>query len=315
MIALRPVDRIEDLAARAEPWVALLSSSGATPFQHPAFLLNWWRAFHPGTVASATIERDGHLLAILPFYREADTNRLLLMGMGLGDYLDVIIAPDHAAHDAVHEYLSSATAPVSLEDLPPFSPLRAMCETRAHQPCLVSDPRAALSQRMRRSINLATNRIARRGDWRVDRWTPPLAADVKDRFAALHKARQATLGHQSFLADPNGSTFFDLLAAEPSFPMIVHEARIGGETAAFAVTLHDHRGLYLWLQALSPAFVFESPAKRLIADLHAYAAARGYARLFWLRGDEPYKRDWGAQPGWSYAYCSAPPHNGLQALA
>lgn len=295
-----PIGDFAALSALAPEWRRLTKRAGSTPFQHPAFGLGWWEAFHPGKIAAAAFYRDHRLVALAPFYREEDTGRLLIIGMGLADYLDVIAEPDAETVSAVADFIDAADPPVSLEDLPPFSVLRG-AEAERHMICPVSDLGRPLPASMRRSLALARNRIARRGAWDVECAQPPVPPDMLARLAAMHRARRAMLGHVSIFDDPRVVHWLARLANDADFPLRVYEARIGGAPAAFAVTLEERGNLYFWLLAMAPDFAFESPAKRLLGEVRDKAIAAGSARIFWLRGDEPYKAAWGAEPGWSYA--------------
>ena len=79
--ALRPV------------WEALWrrAAERATPFQSPAWLLPWWRAFGTGRPRVAALRGDGgRLLGLLPLYllAEGSGTKLLPIGIGVSDYLD-----------------------------------------------------------------------------------------------------------------------------------------------------------------------------------------------------------------------------------
>lgn len=77
------------------------------------------------------------------------------------------------------------------------------------------------------------------------------------------------------------------LIEEPRFPIRLYEGRIDAIPAAFIVVLNDRHGLYFWLMASNPAFLFESPAKLLLAYIRQEAITTAVRRLFWLRGNEP----------------------------
>ena len=69
----------------------------ATPFQHPAWLLPWCRAFAPRVLSAIALRRGGRLIGLLPsFVRSAsDEAPRALLGEGISDYLDALLDPAH----------------------------------------------------------------------------------------------------------------------------------------------------------------------------------------------------------------------------
>src|SRR5215208_3729319 len=82
-------------ALEGEWWKLWRRAPTATPFQSPAWLLPWWRHFHPGVLLTITVRSSGRLVALAPFYIEdgALGRRLLPIGISLSDYLDVLLDP------------------------------------------------------------------------------------------------------------------------------------------------------------------------------------------------------------------------------
>ena len=76
-----------ELAAIADDWQALWQRvPTATPFQSPAWLLPWWRSFHPGELAVVALWRGRRLVGLAPLYleRRKKGGRLLPLGIGVG---------------------------------------------------------------------------------------------------------------------------------------------------------------------------------------------------------------------------------------
>src|SRR3954467_2334783 len=99
MLETRIVREVEQLAALGPSWSRLWQRCpNATVFQSPEWLLAWWRAFCPGEIMSATVERDGRLLGLAPLYLESGTagGSLLTLGISISDYVDVLIDPADA---------------------------------------------------------------------------------------------------------------------------------------------------------------------------------------------------------------------------
>ena len=57
-------------ALEAEWWELWRRVAAATPFQSPAWLIPWWRCFHPGELFVVTVRAAGRLVGLAPFYVE-----------------------------------------------------------------------------------------------------------------------------------------------------------------------------------------------------------------------------------------------------
>src|SRR5215207_3689869 len=84
-------------AVEPEWWALWRRAPYATPFQSPAWLIPWWRHFHPGELFVVAVRRGGRLVGLAPFYIEDGVlgRRLLPVGISLSDYLDVLLDPEH----------------------------------------------------------------------------------------------------------------------------------------------------------------------------------------------------------------------------
>ena len=115
------------LAAVAPAWWALWRRCpAATPFTSPAWALPWWQAFSPGRLRAAAIWDGDALVALAPIYREEGElgRRLLPIGIGISDALDVLVDPlmKDAAGSALVQSVAAHAADWDsweLEELPP----------------------------------------------------------------------------------------------------------------------------------------------------------------------------------------------------
>src|SRR5918997_6592847 len=128
MRAVAETDCLNDAGAFAslEPewWDLWRRAPSATPFQSPAWLIPWWRHFHPGELRTVAARRDGRLVGLAPFYLEDGPygRRLLPVGISLSDYHDVLLDPA-CAHEAGAALVGAMTEESwdawEWEDLPP----------------------------------------------------------------------------------------------------------------------------------------------------------------------------------------------------
>lgn len=86
-----------ELDQLAEEWQTLFASNPRlTPFQDPRWALPWARTFVRGPMVILAVRDGGALVAIVPLFRhDVDgERRLRLLGDGISDYLDAIVAAD-----------------------------------------------------------------------------------------------------------------------------------------------------------------------------------------------------------------------------
>lgn len=95
------VIRSTEALLKLEPeWVALWEQcEDCTPFQHPDWLLAWWRHFGAGKrLHTVALWEDGLLTGLLPLcvIDEQNGAKIVPVGIGLSDYLDVLALPGQA---------------------------------------------------------------------------------------------------------------------------------------------------------------------------------------------------------------------------
>jgi CelD/BcsL family acetyltransferase involved in cellulose biosynthesis len=318
-------ETVEDAAALealAPAWWDLWRRCpAATPFTSPAWALPWWRAFAPGKLRSAAVW-DGHaLVALAPIYLEEGAlgARLLPIGIGISDALDVLVDPavQDKAGQALVDGVSGHAADWDsweLEELPAEAaalalPIPLGCQERAGNqsasPVLdlsaaQEDPFVVLPARKRRKLRMGENRVARRGGEVRAVGTGEVDTFLDD-LTRLHRARWTSRGEAGVLvADPvrgfHALALPELVGAGLArlFTLTI-EGRVAG---AYYGLQHGGRA-YAYLGGFDPDFAFESPGTMLIGHAIAEAAAGGAAAFDFLRGQEPYKYEWGAVDRWS----------------
>ncbi len=293
---------------------------GATPFQSPAWLLSWWKVFHPGTLATVAIHDHERLVALAPLYLENGTRglRLLPVGIALSDYLDALVDPTHPG--AVEAILETIEADInwgscSFEELAPGSallahfPRRSLNDTTMRQsacpvltlPDSVEDLGECVPARKLRKLRMARNRAARRKGFSIETVDPPATKAFLDELFRLHGARWRQQGETGVLDEDHVRSFHEsaapaLARAGLARMMLVSlEGRIAGAYYGFS-----HRGkAFAYLGGFDPEFAFESPGTILMGQAVEAAIAEGCCEFHFLRGREPYKYEWGAIDRWS----------------
>jgi CelD/BcsL family acetyltransferase involved in cellulose biosynthesis len=128
-----------------------------------------------------------------------------------------------------------------------------------------------------------------------------LAADAAT-LRRLHAARWAERGETGVLDDPPTAAFLEraLPALLADGLLRLHRLEIEGELAAAILALQAHSGVFVYITGFDPAFGRYSPGALLWAEVIETAAREGAREVHFLRGQEAYKRRWGAEdrPTW-----------------
>ena len=302
-------------ALAPEWWELWRRCPAATPFQSPAWLLPWWQVFRPGRLSTVTVRQEGRLVALAPAYLEdgALGRRLLPIGIGITDYLDLLLDP--AAPEAAAALAGAAADLIpdwaiwELEELMPGAaalnlptPSGTTEERVKQSACPVLDLTGDVSvpAGKRRKLRMAENRVARRAG-EVASVGPEGVPAFLDHLARLHGARWATRGEDGVLADDPVRRFHSL-----AVPLLVEAelARLWTLTIEDQVVgayygLHHDTRAFAYLGGFDPSFSFESPGTLLVGRAIETARGEGVAEFHFLRGQEGYKYEWGASDRWN----------------
>ncbi|MGK9170138.1 GNAT family N-acetyltransferase [Inquilinus limosus] len=307
------------LAAIEPEWWELWSRCpAATPFQSPAWLLPWWHSFAPGRLRAIAVRRDGRLVGLAPLYVEEGAlgRRLLLLGLGTTDYLDVLLDPDHAEPAAAA--IEAAAGDIDweaweLEELPPdAAALRLPCpcnctETAAgHSACPTldlagpDDLSGCVPTRRRKQLRRALTLAAKRGAAEVEP-VAEAADGFLDDLLRLHGARWADQGQPGLLRGGAVQRFH-----REALPRLIRadlarltRLRIAGRVVGAFYGLLGRDRTYAYLGGFDPDYAYESPGSILIGHAIAEAIREGRREFHFLRGREAYKYAWGAVDRWN----------------
>jgi CelD/BcsL family acetyltransferase involved in cellulose biosynthesis len=309
---IRRADKLEQIAPAW--WALWRKCPNSTPFQSPGWLLPWWQIFAPGKLLSIAVIGDDRLLALATLYIEADTTRLLPLGAGISDYVDVLIDPALQAHagDALLRALSAHAdwSNIELDELMPGASALALCacagarmRDEPSSACPVLELTAAsdglgprLPERKREHLALARNRAMRRG--RVEFISMDEVAP-EALFAALvelHRARWQSRNKPGVLSDPRVLAFHRAALPALSAQGLVrlYGLRIADTLAAVYYGFAHQDRAYDYLTGFDPAFSFESPGTLLLGHVITESWRAGAREFHFLRGAEKYKYTWGA---------------------
>ena len=309
------------LTGLAEAWWGLWRRCPvATPFQSPAWLIPWWRAFRPGALRTAAVHEGDALVALAPLYREEGAlgRRLLPLGVSVSDYLDVLVDPAcPAAGPALVRAMADADRwdTLGLEELAPGAAALALAApagvrdaVEPQSPCPVLTLPAGAGRlgevvpaSTLRNLRTARRRAERRRGFAIEAVGSGAMGAFLDDLFRLHRARWAARGEAGVLDDPRVRAFHQeaapaLAAAGLARCLAMRmEEQVVGAYYGFA----DGARAYYYLGGFDPAFGFESPGTLLLGQAVEAAAADRLAEFHFLRGQEAYKYQWGAVDRWS----------------
>ncbi len=310
----------ELLALEPQWWDLWRQSPTATPFQSPAWLLHWWKHFAPADACVVAVEFDKRLVGLAPFYGEQDGHGrcIRLMGFPVTDYQDFVIAPtlEEPTLAALQSHLTNAGFWDALElaELPPDAhALRMIAPDHSEEssawasacPVLgLPDAIEALERtfpaRRRRALRMSRNRAERRGRVRILSNDHFILGNF-ETLVELHEHRWMSRGEPGVLADRRVRQFHrDAIQALMKAGLLrFYLLQIDGHAAAAYYGFCHRNQAYGYITGFDPVFAFESPGVILLGHAIAEATREGMHRFHFLRGQEPYKYQWGARDCWN----------------
>ncbi len=308
------VSDIAGLKALEMPWWTLFDGCPeATPFQSPAWLIAWWRAFHPGDLRTIAIRDGDRLVGLAPFYieRAIAGGRLLAVGIGLSDYLDVLVAPDCRA-----AVLSAVAAAIEmlpgwqeweLTDLAPFAAGRGLphlsgcsCEetpaAARYGLKLDDEPASLVPAGKARKLRMAENRVHRDGGYRITLADARSLDRLLTRLVDLHRQCWTSRGEPGVFADGRVERCHrEALPALLERGMLrLHGLERHGRITAVQLGFQHRQRAYAYLGGFDPDDAQVSPGTLLTAHAIREAQREGCRWFDFLKGDEPHKLSWGA---------------------
>jgi len=317
-LSVQIIEDADALATLKPEWRSLwLRSPHSTPFQNPDWLMSWWDIFAPGDLRLIAVRSAGALVGLAPLYREVGVHgrRLLPMGIGLSDYVDILVRPEYDRATAkqvgraigdivdVEQCEFSELPPDSNAHLIPIPPAWEMLSATASNcpvlrlPSAPQGVRDTIPPSRLRHLKTARNRAAKCGETAIIEGDADNAHALFRELVRLHTLRWQDGGQGGVFADSRVSEFH--VAALPGLMgqdlVRLYALSVGRDTVAvYYGFLHEDRA-YAYMCGYDPGFAFVSPGAILIG--HAIEEAlRGGAREFhFLRGGEAYKYEWGAE--------------------
>ena len=298
-----------------EHWALFRADPRATPFQSPAWADAWWAAFGSGErIDVAARGDDGGLIAALPLFvwQDGGVRRLVPVGAGQSDYCDALADPAHP--DAVPRLWAAIDAggawdELLLPDLRDDSPLRGavpdhwLAEEAPHEVCpvLVLPPAPLLpqlSKTQRRKVVHDRHRAEALGGVVTAFAEPHEVDEALDALFKLHAARWRLEGQEGVLREAGVQAFHraaaPALAAAGLLRLVV--VRHAGRIVSVLLAFGDGSSGYSYVIGSDFSVPKQSFGTLAFAHLIEACVEEGAGAFHFLRGEEPYKFGWGAQP-------------------
>lgn len=325
-----------------EEWDRLAGlSRSATLFSTREWLRHWWNCF--GTEGElwlvAARSPAGELWGLAPWvFQSAEGGQRVVRRLGhvnTCDYMDLLVHRDHEGPTlkALWDHLEDRLGPGDLLELravPDSSPTLALLPPLARsagyevrleleESCpgiqLPEDWETylgLLGQKDRHELRRKLRRAEQRAQLTLDtlEGTGPLREEIPS-FLELHAKSSAS---KAEFMDPQMKGFFLFLpeALGPAGHLQLSFLSADGRRIAALLCLKYRDTLYVYNSGYDPDYSLLSPGIVLVARVIQEAIERGYRRVDFLRGREPYKYHFGAVDFLTYQLWMKKPGGGGQ---
>ena len=285
----------------------------ATPFQSPDWIVPWWEHYGEGELFAFAFWSDHQLAGLAPLYIHEGgsdpTRRILLLGTGNTDYLDLVIRPQFRPQcwKALISEVSQRTAlwdECNLQRIRPGSPLlqnlnfaSGLVETSTEQePCVAIDlchgnPAAG----MLRTSSVYARKLNSKESFSVEEATPDSFEEFLSALVQLHERRWHAKGFSGVLAEERDRRFHHEVAWRflHAGTLMLYALRIRERIVSVIYGFTHRDRTYSYLSGFDPEYRRQSVGTIMIG--HAVQQSLDEHRCFdFLRGHEPYKYRWGA---------------------
>lgn len=318
-IQVEEITTTEALEALAPAWDALWQRCPyATPFQTPAWNLAWWRQLGHGALRVLAVWDKNDLIGLAPLFLyhapAPPHRRLLLLGTGVTDRLDLLLAPgqEREAWAAVRSHLAERGDEwdcCQWEEIGPDSPLhgldlgplRAQVAPGSVCPVLVlpgtvEQFHAGLSSGLRRNLRRYREQWQAHGALSFETACAATLPEFLAAFFDLHAARWRLRGEEGVLHGEGMERFHQDAATGLMAQGLLrlHGIRFEGRLVAAVNSFRAHGRAHSYLGGFDPAFSRYSPGTLILGACLESAIRDGCRSWDFLRGSEPYKYVWGA---------------------
>lgn len=284
----------------------------ATPFQHPNWLIAWWKHFGGDKqLFTLTLHDNGVLVGIAPLcvLQDGDGRKMMMLGVGTSDCLDALFAPgyERLGAEAVLAQIALAAPIWDVCDLQPLlrtSPLLAVPEpdgitnvlekidtlTALELPSDATVFRQGLSRHFCDRYKEATRRAGTLGAVRFQTATRHSFDNTFDHLLRLHEARWGGQNREA-----RAARLFQREAASAMLDrgaLRLYSLEIDGRVVAVLFGFFHQRRGYFYMMGFDREFGKISPGVLLMMYGINELIREGAKTCEFLRGREAYKQRW-----------------------
>jgi CelD/BcsL family acetyltransferase involved in cellulose biosynthesis len=328
-VNIQVIESVDQWATVADEWDLMVADQ---PLHSHAWLSSWWTAFgeQAGRLAVACVRHREQVIGLAPFFVShswmGKTVRFLGSGTTCTDYLDIFCEPGYSAVVAEHlvgwlssgefrrkfgridlveleGHLASAPGVSALGDR--LQSCGWSAEVTALDSCWVvplqqtwDDYLSGLSARSRKRARQAL-KLQERGDIDYQTWSDPESIrQIWPKFIELHQNRRQDKGQAGCFREHQFETFIERAVAQLSMDGrasvvgVLHQ----GQPISLGLLLHGDRRNFLYQTGMDGDFIKLEPGHLLNALTIHQSWSAGRSHFDFLRGDEPYKARWAAEP-------------------
>ena len=329
MLNVCRITSTEQLAELRDDWDRL---SAGMPLRGFAWHSSWWNHFAENAELFVLVVRDESqaVVGIAPWYIEqrAGQGRVIAMlgsGEVCSDYQSILVEAKHAdaVTDAIADWLDAATDSDNAWDLLHLDAITTNDETmtklveqlwtaghtvhreagpncwRIELPATWEEYVEALSKSHRKQVRRFQRRQLETGraTFHIARSEQELTHGF-EILVELHQRRRQSLGQPGCFASPEFKGFLRDTASQllANNQLCLSWIEIEGTPAAVEFQLSGAQVTYAYQAGVNPDLLDEEPGRIINIATIRHAMEQGQRSFDFLRGDEPYKAHWRAQP-------------------
>ncbi|MGE5353183.1 MAG: GNAT family N-acetyltransferase [Acidobacteriota bacterium] len=320
---VREIKNIEELNELSIEWTELYEASAvSTPFQSPAWIINWWKYFGNDSLWTVAVYNRRILVGLAPMYifnyrhGHETLRQMTFIGTGNTDYMDILLRPDLEA-ESVQIFSEFLLGNKENWDVCDFQEIRQSSsllklkmpeefetKTIVSEVCPVTVLPGSfdlflqsLPITFRKNTIRARRQLRDSGSLRLETAKKENLDEYMDWLFRLHNASWKNRNMPGLLEESTLQNFHrnaaeDLLEHDTlRLYALKHDERI--IAAVYSLIKNDR--LYYYIGGFDPAFSKYSPGSVILLEIMENAISEGIRKFDFLRGREDYKYKWKAE--------------------
>jgi CelD/BcsL family acetyltransferase involved in cellulose biosynthesis len=312
------ITNYEGLSGISDEWHQLAKISNASPFQFPEWIIPWWKFFGSGELLFYNIFENDRLSFIAPLYiRHLDyenERKLVFIGTGNSDYLDVICKKEDAGKylSQLFNFLHSIRDRFDLMDFQEINEKSSLLSFSFSDIFNVTTTEGDICHRVRLPDNFEKflmnfskgrvknllrmeRKLAAEGGFEFREAEEEDIEEFINESAILNDKRWSVKNNSEGLLNSDEVKKFNTESVinfkRKNMAHLLTIRNMGRTIATeYLFCLNDYA--YDYIHSNNPDYEKFSPGFLMRLKTIEYLINRGIKTFDFLRGDEPYKKDW-----------------------